>query len=151
MISPLNYIQSLRAKIGRDLIMLPSVAAVISDAEGRLLLQRKGQGEGWSLPAGAIELGETPQQAVAREVLEETGLTVIEAEVLGVFGGKDFRYVYPNGDQVEYFVVLFRCLTKGEPGGFSDPETVSLKYTPLNEMPRLAVPYPMELLFSKAT
>jgi 8-oxo-dGTP pyrophosphatase MutT (NUDIX family) len=69
----------------------------------------KGSGEGWSLPAGAIELGETPEQAIEREVVEETGLTVIRSEVLAVFGGRDFRYTYPNGDQVKYLVVLFRC------------------------------------------
>ena len=33
-------------------------------------------GEYWSLPAGAIELGETPEEAVVREVWEETGLKV---------------------------------------------------------------------------
>jgi 8-oxo-dGTP pyrophosphatase MutT (NUDIX family) len=143
----LNYIRSLRSKVGHDLIMLPSVAAVISDAEGRLLLQQKGRGEGWSLPAGAIEPGETPHQAIAREVLEETGLTVTGAEILAVFGGEEFRYIYPNGDRVEYLVVLFRCLTSGEAGGCTDPETVGLKYTSFDEMPKLALPYPMELLF----
>jgi len=146
-----NYIQSLRSRIGHDLIMLPSVAAVISDSEGRLLLQEKAKGEGWSLPAGAIEPGETPEQAIAREVREETGLTVTAATLLAVFGGKDFRYQYPNGDQVEYLVVLFQCLTDGERGGFTDPETVSLKYTSFDEMPKLALPYPMELLFPRST
>lgn len=127
--------------------MLPSVAAVIFDAEERLLLQRKGRGEGWSLPAGAIEPGETPQQAIVREVLEETGLTVTNAEVLAVFGGKEFRYEYPNGDRVEYLVVLFKCVTSAEAGGHTDPETVALKYTSVDQMPKLALPYPYELLF----
>jgi 8-oxo-dGTP pyrophosphatase MutT (NUDIX family) len=34
-----------------------------------LLLQEKASGERWSLPAGAIEPGETPEQAIVREVL----------------------------------------------------------------------------------
>ncbi|WP_245436861.1 NUDIX domain-containing protein [Rhizobium chutanense] len=127
--------------------MLPAVAAVISDTEGRLLLQQKGAGQGWSLPAGAIEPSETPEQAIAREVFEETGLAVVHTEVLAVFGGSEFRYTYPNGDQVEYLVVLFKCLTSGEPGGWTDTETISLKYTSFDEMPELALPYPMELLF----
>lgn len=142
-----DYILSLRSKMGSQLILLPSVAAVISDAQGRLLLQEKSSGEGWSLPAGGIEPGETPQQAIAREVMEETGLEVIHSEVLAVFGGRDFRYTYPNGDEVEYLVVLFQCQTQGEPGGFTDSETASLKYTAYEEMPKLAQPYPMELLF----
>jgi ADP-ribose pyrophosphatase YjhB (NUDIX family) len=142
-----DYIQSLRSKVGSQLILLPSVAAVISDEAGRLLLQEKSSGEGWSLPAGAIELGETPEQAIEREVLEETGLRVIHSEILAVFGGSEFRYTYLNGDAVEYLVVLFKCVTSGEPGGFTDAETARLKYTAFDEMPQLALPYPLELLF----
>ena len=54
------YFQQLRAKIGHDLLLLPSVAAVIRNSDGRLLLQEKASGEGWSLPAGAIEPAESP-------------------------------------------------------------------------------------------
>lgn len=125
-VGPLNDTRDLRSKIGHDPIMVPSVAAVISDADGRLLLQQKGRGEGWSLPAEAVEPGETPHQAIGREVLEETGLTVTGSELLGVFGGKEFRYEYPNGDRVEYLVVLFRCVTTGDPGSGADTETVGL-------------------------
>ncbi|WP_285538016.1 NUDIX domain-containing protein [Brucella sp. NBRC 12950] len=53
--------------------MLPSVAAVISDAKGRLLLQRKSDGEGWSLPAGAIEPGETPARHLNTQLLVRSG------------------------------------------------------------------------------
>jgi 8-oxo-dGTP pyrophosphatase MutT (NUDIX family) len=94
------YYQHLRTKIGRDLLLVPSVAAVILDGEGNLLLQEK-HGEGWSLPAGAIEPGEAPVEALRREVLEETGLMVEPASIRGVFGGAAFRYAYPNGDVVD--------------------------------------------------
>ena len=60
------------------------VAAVIWDKSGKILLIRRGKaprkGE-WSLPGGKVEFGETLLEAVKREVLEETGLTV---EVLGM-------------------------------------------------------------------
>ena len=52
-----SYVRQLRKKVGNDLILSPSVAAVIHDHEGRLLLQEKSSGEAWSLPAGGIELG----------------------------------------------------------------------------------------------
>ena len=142
------YFKQLRSKIGHDLLLMPSVAAVIRDAQGRLLLQEKSSGEGWSLPAGAIEPGESPEQAVRREVLEETGLEVAPQEILGVFGGRDFRYVYPNGDAVEYTVVLYRCIVTSEASRPRDPETRSLRYFERAEMPRLALRYPMDMLFS---
>jgi 8-oxo-dGTP pyrophosphatase MutT (NUDIX family) len=142
------YFKRLRAKIGNDLLLMPGVAAVIRDSSARLLLQEKSSGEGWSLPAGAIEPGESPEQAVKREVLEETGLVVTSTAVLGVFGGRDFRYVYPSGDAVEYTVVLFRCLVARAANAIADPETKSLRYFAKAEMPRLALPYPTETLFS---
>lgn len=141
------YIMELRGLVGNRLLLLPSVAAVIHDAEGSLLLQEKSSGEGWSLPAGAIEPGETPQEAVAREVREETGLVVTSTTLLGVFGGRDFRYTYPNGHQVEYVVTLFRCRVSQERGAWTDTETKSLRYFGRNDMPRLALPYPMSALF----
>ncbi len=62
------------------------VGAVVIDGS-KVLLVRRGQeplkGE-WSLPGGALELGETLQQGVVREVLEETGLTVVPAGIVEV-------------------------------------------------------------------
>lgn len=55
-----SYIKELRGLIGNRLLILPSIAAAIHDRSGNLLLQEKASGEGWSLPAGAIELGGNP-------------------------------------------------------------------------------------------
>ncbi|MFU8805204.1 MAG: NUDIX domain-containing protein [Bradymonadaceae bacterium] len=74
-----DYYKRLREKIGHDLLMMPSVAAVIHDDQGQVLLMRQRDGGEWSLPAGAIEPGETPARAVVREVAEETGLCVSPA------------------------------------------------------------------------
>ena len=54
------------------------VGAVVLDGD-RVLLVKRGQAPlkgHWSLPGGAVETGETLEQAVAREVLEETGITI---------------------------------------------------------------------------
>ncbi|GAA3424892.1 NUDIX hydrolase [Streptosporangium sandarakinum] len=62
------------------------VGAIILDASGRLLLVRRGRppGEGlWSVPGGRVEPGESDAEAVAREVLEETGLTVAVGRLAG--------------------------------------------------------------------
>lgn len=68
-------IKKIREQLGHELIFIPSVAAVIKNEQGEILFQYPG-GEYWSLPAGAIEPGETPEEAVVREVWEETGLKV---------------------------------------------------------------------------
>ena len=63
-----------------------AVGAVLRDA-GRVLLGRRANPPSrglWAVPGGRVEPGETLEAAVRREVLEETGLTVRVAEVLGV-------------------------------------------------------------------
>lgn len=67
--------------------------AVVRDASGRLLLVRRAHDPAigkWSLPGGRIETGETPAQAAAREVREETGLDVEIGDLLqtvDIWGG----------------------------------------------------------------
>ncbi len=144
-----EYIIKLRDKVGNIPIMLPCVAAVILNQENELLLQQKKDGS-WSLPAGMIEPGESPYQALVREVKEETGLMVMESEVIGVFGGEAFQFVYPNGDQVDYTVVMFRC--RAAMANSKDPldsETLRLQYFAKHTMPELALPYPKSVLFGE--
>ncbi|MGW7350018.1 NUDIX hydrolase [Streptomyces sp. NPDC054784] len=59
-----------------------SVAGVIVDEHGRaLLIQRRDNGR-WEPPGGVLEPGETIPEALAREVLEETGIKIADDAVL---------------------------------------------------------------------
>jgi 8-oxo-dGTP diphosphatase len=85
--------------------------------QARALLIRRGSepllGE-WSIPGGMLELGETLEQGVARELLEETGLTIRVIELIEVF---DRIYVESGADANEgkkrprfhYVIVDYLC------------------------------------------
>jgi len=65
---------------------VPCVGAVVTDGRGRLLLIKRGHEPGaglWSLPGGRIEAGETDAEALVREMIEETGLTVQPGRLIG--------------------------------------------------------------------
>ena len=143
-----HYVKELRSKVGNQVLMIPGVAVVILNQNNQLLLQKKSDGS-WSLPAGMIEPGESPSQAVIREVREETGLAVEVERVLGVFGGEGFGFTYPNGDQVEYTVIMFKCQQTGQFAEDLDEETIELAWFSRSDMPTLALPYPLECLFAE--
>ena len=66
--------------------VIPCVGAVAMDVHGRLLMIKRGHEPGaglWSIPGGRIEPGETDAEALVREMLEETGLTVEVGRLLG--------------------------------------------------------------------
>lgn len=92
---------------------IAGVGAVIVQG-GLILLIRRGQqplwGE-WSLPGGAVELGETLEEAICREVLEETGLIVEPVEVVKAFD----RIARDAQGRVQYHYVLidFLCRVTG--------------------------------------
>ena len=97
----------LRAQAKADRITHISTGVAVVDG-GKILVVRRSRddflGGNFELPGGGIEDGETFAQAVAREVREETGLTV--DEVLGMFPG--FDYSTPNKPKVRQYNFLVR-------------------------------------------
>ena len=66
--------------------VIPCVGAVVTDGQGRLLMIKRGREPGaglWSIPGGRIEPGEDDDEALVREMLEETSLTVQVGRLLG--------------------------------------------------------------------
>jgi 8-oxo-dGTP diphosphatase len=91
-----------------------AVGAVVLDGDWVLLIQRgheplKGA---WTLPGGVVELGETLDAALAREVLEETGMSVEVGPVVEVLD----RVQFDAAGRIEYHYVIIDYLCRAFAG-----------------------------------
>ena len=131
-----SYLRDLRAKIGTDLLLVPTVAGIVFDSDGRVLLAHHMDARLWVLPGGHVDPGETPADAVAREVWEETGLAVEPAEIIGVFGGTpEFEWTYRNGDRVAFVMTAFVCERRGGELRPDGEETSAVRFFARDELP----------------
>jgi len=80
-----------------------SVAGVIFDDHGRVLAIRRRDNNQWQPPGGVLELGETFEEGVRREVLEETGMQVRVGRLTGVYKNMNLGVV----------ALVFRCTAVG--------------------------------------
>ncbi len=104
-----------------------TVAAFIFDAAGRLLLIRENYGRHrYGPPGGRVEAGESPQQAVLREVREETGLEVRVQRLIGLYYFADEPWL----------AFAFRCaIERGEPAVPDTGEIAEVGWFDLRDLP----------------
>jgi ADP-ribose pyrophosphatase YjhB (NUDIX family) len=100
--------------------------------EGKLLLVQRGRAPAkgkWAVPGGRVEFGETLRDAVAREVKEETGVTV----AVGNFAG----WVERIGDEGTHFVILDFFAQPDRPGQSLVPgdDAADATWVPIADVP----------------
>lgn len=123
-----DYISSIRAKVGHDRILIPVVGGILSDALGRVLLQRRRDKKTWAIPGGSMELGESSVDTLKREFFEETGIIVEPIRLLNLY--TNFDETYPNGDKVQTIAMIYEVKAMGDVTikDFSNEETLSLRF-----------------------
>lgn len=129
-----DYLKFIREKIGNAPIIGATTATIIYKDQ-KILLQKRSDNGLWALHGGFINLGETIEEGMKRELKEEIGIVPLEYQPYGVYSGKQMHYVYPNGDEVYYLVTVFFC-TKYEGIEQADGDEVSqLEWFSLNDIP----------------
>jgi 8-oxo-dGTP pyrophosphatase MutT (NUDIX family) len=100
---------------------------------GSQVILLKNERNEWELPGGKIELGETPEACVRREIEEELGLQVRVIQILD-------SWIYHIREGADVFIVTYGCLS--EPGGEIVPssEHKATGLFELEEVPALTMP-----------
>ncbi|MEU9420712.1 NUDIX domain-containing protein [Streptomyces sp. NPDC048272] len=113
-----------------------SVAGAVLREDGRLLAIRRADNGTWELPGGVLELTESPEAGVRREVLEETGIEVQVDELTGVYKNTSRGIV----------ALVFRCTPAGGTERTSEESTAVAWLTPEEVSERMSEVFAVRLL-----
>jgi 8-oxo-dGTP pyrophosphatase MutT (NUDIX family) len=133
----MGYVEDIRSLVGHKPIILVGSVVIITDYEGKILMQERKEPYGsWGLPGGLMELGESSEETAIREVKEETGLTIGQLNLLSVFSGKQNYVKVSNGD--EFYVVEVAFTTKDVAGKLiiNETEILDCKYIKPSHLPQ---------------
>jgi ADP-ribose pyrophosphatase YjhB (NUDIX family) len=103
--------------------LVPAASAVVTDGQGRILLHRRSDNDRWSLPGGAMELGESIAGCAVRETLEETGFEVEVTGIVGIYSNPGHVFAYDDGEVRQEFSVCFAGRVVGGEPRVSDEST----------------------------
>ncbi|MFE9682163.1 NUDIX domain-containing protein [Streptomyces sp. NPDC002701] len=130
-----DFIRTIRATAGRQLLWLPGVTAVVFDDEGRVLLGRRTDTGRWAVIGGMTEPGEQPAACAVREVHEETGVRCVPERVVLVQALQPITY--PNGDVCQFMDITIRCRAVGGEARVNDDESLEVGWFAVDALPAL--------------
>lgn len=105
----MGYIMNLRKIVGHETLIMPCACVLIENEEGCLLLQQRADDGTWGHHGGAIEVDESVEDALRREVKEELNLELDKLTLFGIYSGPDYHHTYPNGDETSCIDIVFLC------------------------------------------
>ncbi|MFI1374159.1 NUDIX hydrolase [Streptomyces longwoodensis] len=130
-----DFIRTLRASAGRQLLWLPGVTALVFDDEGRVLLNRRTDTRRWSVIGGIPEPGEQPAACAVREVHEETAVRCVVERVVLVQALTPVTY--ENGDVCQFMDITLRCRAVGGEARVNDDESLEVGWFAVDALPEL--------------
>ncbi len=144
-----GYIAEMRKIVGHKTIIQCAASIICVDKDGRILLGKRSDNKKWGYSGGAVEIDEYVEDCAKRELFEEMGLVAEELEFFFVNSGPEAHYIYPNGDEVSNFEVIYLCRKwHGEPKSL-DGEMLDLRFFACDEIDLSEISPPIRRVVEK--
>jgi ADP-ribose pyrophosphatase YjhB (NUDIX family) len=113
-----------------------AVSAAIFDDTGKILLHKRRKENAWCIVSGHVEFGETVEQAIIREIKEETGVDAKVLGLIGVYSSPAFQLYETEDGSVQYVTVYFEVqLLQQLPEQISNDETLDVRFFEVTALP----------------
>jgi len=96
-------------KPGTSKQILPAVAAAIFNDNGEILLQKRKDVNKWCIISGHVEFGETIENAILREIEEETNVKATIVRLIGVYSSPGSQTYFYRNKTVQYITSYFEA------------------------------------------
>lgn len=117
------------------------IAGIIIKESSSVLLMKRADNGLWGIPSGHVEPGESVEQAIIREIKEETGLTVKVSKMIGVYSDPSSQtFIYPDGRVSHFITNCFQCEVIGGTLKKSTEEALEVRYFNIHELPDNLLP-----------
>ena len=133
----MGYIMNLREKVGHSPLIGVGATTLVFNNKNELLLNLRSDTNTWGIPGGSKELNETLEDCAVRELKEETNINVNDLELITVLSGKEYYFKYPNEDELDCVIVLYKVLNYECELNINDGESKELKFFSLDNLPEL--------------
>ncbi|MGW0731523.1 NUDIX domain-containing protein [Streptomyces sp. NPDC002851] len=124
--------------------LVVAASAVVTDGQGRILLQRRRDNDLWALPGGGMDMGDSLPGTAVREVKEETGLDVEVTGLVGTYTDPRHIIAYSDGEVRRQFNVCFTARVVGGELAISD-ESTELRFVEPAELDSLPMHHTQRL------
>jgi 8-oxo-dGTP diphosphatase len=103
--------------------LVPAAAAAVLNETGQILLVRRRDSQNWSMPGGTLEMDESLEDCVIREVREETGLEIELKEIVKTYTNPNVKICYSDGEIRREFSIVFLAYSESERVSLDDEST----------------------------
>ncbi|WP_405725666.1 NUDIX domain-containing protein [Streptomyces sp. NBC_01537] len=124
--------------------LVVAASAVVTDGNGRILLQRRRDNDLWALPGGGMDLTDSLPGTAVREVKEETGLDVEITGLVGTYTDPKHVIAYADGEVRRQFNVCFTARIIGGRLAISD-ESTELQFVDQDRLEKLPMHHTQRL------
>ncbi|MFF6955343.1 NUDIX domain-containing protein [Streptomyces sp. NPDC008317] len=124
--------------------LVVAASAVVTDEQGRILLQRRRDNGLWALPGGGMEMTDSLPGTAVREVKEETGLDVEITGLVGTYTDPRHVIAYTDGEVRRQFNVCFTARVTGGELAVSD-ESTEVRFVAAGEVDELPMHHTQRL------